>query len=234
MPMVTEIVGVSGAGKSTLSAALNDGNRQIRAGITVWGLPFSMLVGSSLLSLPALFILCAERRRIYLEEIKQVIRLNAFYRLLKREIGNRNSVPAALFLDEGIVFVLAKLRVENFGGQKNSGGFMSRWEKHALDRWSALLNGVVWLDAPDELLVERIRTRAKKHRMKHQPDAVIYDFLARYRASYEQIIKELNSRNPLKVIRFRTDDASLDRMAGEIIQFIDRQSAAGSKSNQGW
>jgi deoxyadenosine/deoxycytidine kinase len=226
MPLVAEIVGPSGAGKSTLSGMLNDAERNVRAGLTVWGLPFSMLLAAAFLSVPALIGLCAERKRFRLDEIKQIIRLNAFYRRLKKESGiNVKSNYKALFLDEGIVFALAKLRADRAADAKTHKILTSKWEENALNRWSEMLNAVIWLDAPDHLLIERIRCRTKQHRMKHKPDDEIYEFLARYRASYEQIINELKSRGRISVIKFRTDDATIDRMANEIFQFVERKDA---------
>jgi deoxyadenosine/deoxycytidine kinase len=220
--MIAEIVGPSGAGKSTLSVRLNSPGTNIRAGITVWGMPFPLLIGSAIVSLPTLLMLWVERRRITAGDVKQVVRLTAFYHRLKRKVGVSERTDTALFLDEGVVFALAKLRADDLSRNESAVvGSMKRWEQKALDKWSEMINAIVWLDAPDDMLIERIRTRSKQHRMKHRPDREIYDFLKRYRASYEGIIDELRSRKKdLAVLRFQTDQASLDLMADKIVDLV--------------
>jgi hypothetical protein len=195
----------------------------IRAGLTVWGLPIPMLIGSTILSVPTLILLFADRRRVRKDDLKQVIRLAAFYRRLKSEGMANCSARSALFLDEGVVFALAKLRADKRASKSlTASGPMAKWEKNALDKWSKMLNAIVWLDAPDDLLIKRIRSRAKKHRMKDRPDNEIHEFLKRYRTSYKEIIDELKTRSDeINILKFRTDEASLDRMARDIVALIN-------------
>ena len=47
---------------------------------------------------------------------------------------------------------------------------------------------VIWLDAPDEILLDRIRNRQQEHIVKTQPATIGYEFLDRYRAEYEFIL----------------------------------------------
>ena len=223
-PLIAEIVGASGTGKSTLSETLNGRGQKIRAGITVWGLPLRQLLIGGFLTLPALLVLYMERRGFRRGEIRQIIRLDALYRLLKKEIraGNAAECRTALFMDEGIVFALAKLHADSSDAGKENGEVMRRWEVDALDRWARILGAIVWMDAPDELLAGRINTRAKDHRMKDKPGGEVREFLARYRASYERIIAELQTRSDrIEVISFRTDRDSPEEMTDEILRYIE-------------
>jgi deoxyadenosine/deoxycytidine kinase len=216
--LIAEIVGPSGAGKSTLSAALNASGRSVKAGITVWGLPVASLLTSGLISLPDLASLSIQRRSAKSDELKQVIRLTAFRRLLKRYTGTENGRRYnTLFMDEGVLFALAKLRADI--GQECAGTRLVQWEAKMLDRWSGILDAVIWLDAPDMVLIERIRTRAKLHRMKDEPDHRIKEFLTNYRTAYEFVVSEITQRSSIRVLRFTTEDLDSAAMAEEVIKF---------------
>ena len=225
-PLVAEIVGPSGAGKSTVSAFLNSNGASARAGITIWGLPTASLVTSGLISLPDLARLSFERRSVRRDELKQAIRLTAFRRLLGRYIdGNKDRHYSALFMDEGVVFALAKLRADigiEFASER-----LKRWEQKMLDRWSKMLDVVIWLDAPDAVLTQRIRSREKLHRMKDEPDHRVNDFLKNYRAAYESVVSELIRRGNVRVLRLNTENFDPAGISEEILRFTGAEITPG-------
>lgn len=217
--VVAEIVGPAGAGKSTLTKVLRERDGSLRTGLSVWGLPPTLLCLNAFLSLPRFVGLYRSRGRIRRDEVKLIVRLSALHQLLGRESSKNYRT---LLLDEGTIFALVKLLA--FGDKPKSnrdGGARSNhldaWTQSLLNRWARRLDAVIWLDAPDEVLAERIRTRGKAHRVKDKTDEEIYAFLARYRESYERVISELTARHGLKVIRFSTESHSLEEMADQIL-----------------
>jgi broad-specificity NMP kinase len=217
--MVAEIVGPAGAGKSTLTKVLRERDRSMRTGLSVWGLPPTLLCLNALLSLPRFVGLYRSRGRIRRDEVKLIVRLSALHQLLGRESSKSYRT---LLLDEGTIFALVKLLAfgDNAKGNRNGNGrsnHLDAWTQSLLSRWASRLDAVIWLDAPDEVLAERIRTRGKAHRVKDKSDAEIFAFLARYRDSYERVISELTARHGLKVIRFSTEHQSLEEMADQIL-----------------
>ena len=55
-----------------------------------------------------------------------------------------------------------------------------------------------------------------------KPGGEVREFLARYRASYERIIAELQKRSDrIEVISFRTDRDSPEEMTDEILRYIE-------------
>ncbi|MEP7214046.1 MAG: hypothetical protein ABI791_13280 [Acidobacteriota bacterium] len=220
-PFIAEIVGPAGAGKSTLSSRLNGHEGRIRAGISVWGLPLATILIGSLLSIPTIFSLSLHRKRVRVSDLKQVVRLNALHRHVKRkrEVGEDADFDA-LFMDEGVVFALSKLRADNAVEHKVVSNSMIEWERKMIDRWSETLDAIVWLDGPDDLLAERIRTRDKQHRMKDKSEEEIIDFLGIYRTAYQDVISDLRASGRIDMMQFRTDDDSPDRMATEIFRLI--------------
>lgn len=219
-----EIIGPSGAGKSTLSNLLNTMNSSIVAGITIWGLPRWILAKSSFVSFPAFVRMVIEDGTFNLENGKQIIRLHAFYDyirlsvLRKKTIENRVSIESdnVLFLDEGAVFALSKIRADRQHYRRS----MEQWEKNVLDRWSQMLDTIVWLDAPNSILIERIRTRRKNSRMKYKSDDEINEFLKRYRDAYLRTVTRLQARGDLRILKFDTHERSLESIADELITFL--------------
>ncbi|HJU53676.1 MAG TPA: hypothetical protein VJ715_03855 [Pyrinomonadaceae bacterium] len=215
--VVAEIVGPAGAGKSTLTQVLRQRDGTMRTGLSVWGLPPTLLCLNAVLSLPRFIGLYRSRGRIRRHEVKLIVRLSALHQLLGRESSKNYRT---LLLDEGTIFALVKLLAFGDGGKSNGNGrsnHLDEWTQSLLNRWARRLDAVIWLDAPDEVLAERIRSRGKAHRVKDKTDQEIYDFLARYRDSYERVISELTARHGLKVIRFSTEHYSLEEMADQIL-----------------
>jgi deoxyadenosine/deoxycytidine kinase len=216
--VVAEIVGPAGAGKSTLTRVLRQRDESLRTGLSVWGLPPSLLFLNAFTSLPRFFGLYRSRGRIRRDEVKLIVRLSALHQLLGRESSKNYRT---LLLDEGTIFALVKLLAfsdKNGNGKSNGrSNHLDAWTASLLHRWARRLDAVIWLDAPDNVLAERIRTRGKAHRVKDKTDEEIYEFLARYRRSYERVISELTARHGLKVIRFSTELETLEQVADQVL-----------------
>ncbi len=207
---VAEIIGPAGAGKTSLSQLLRRG-QDVRSGLSVWGLPPTLLGISAFYSMPNLVALCLQRKCFNWEDLKLVIQHNALLRLLNTESTKGYQ---ALLLDEGTVFALAKLRA--FGTQTVTAGD-DHWMQSLFNKVASRLNAVIWLDAPDAVLARRIRERDKPHRMKAGSDAEIENHLSLYRKSFERVVAELSKRNGLKVFRYRTDEVSLEEIANKVL-----------------
>ena len=218
-PFVAEVAGPAGAGKSTLARVLGGLGAGVRTGVGVWGLPLPLLAAGAASSLPRL---ARARRQLGWDGAGLVVRLCALHRLLGRaEVGG----DEAVLLDEGAVFALAKLGAAGSNratGEADGGatGESGAWAFRLLAGWAARLDAVVWLDAPDAVLAERIRRRDKPHRMKESSDAEVYEFLARYRAAYGRVLSELTRRQGLRVLRLSTERESAEGVAGRVLEFI--------------
>lgn len=147
------------------------------------------------------------------DNAKLIVQHNTLLRVIQRE-----SVKGydALLLDEGTVFALAKLRVYSPGMNGNS----ELWMHDLFDRLAGMLDAVIWLDAPDAVLTQRIRDRSKPHQLKYESDAAIQDHLMRYRNSYDLVVSELNRRNGLQVFKFSTDELPLQQIAERVVSRV--------------
>lgn len=224
--IVAEIVGPAGAGKSALARALRGRDAAVRTRRGVWGLPPSSLLAGALASLPALFRLWGEGRRISWGDFGLIARLDALHRLLGRKPGaprregDEGDEGEALLLDEGAVFALAKLRVSERERSRGAGWHLDCRAQSHIARYAERLDAVIWLDADDAVLARRIRERDKPHRLKGGTNAEIQNFLALYRDSYRQVLAELSARRGLKVIRLNTNGESPERLADLVLSEI--------------
>lgn len=129
----------------------------------------------------------------------QLTRLRALWPAVARAVDS--GAPLVL-LDEGPVYALAKL--EAYAHVADEAGFFgARW-RSALARWREALDVVVWLDAPDELLVHRIRDRAKAHPVKVAGTLEAAHFISRYRAAYDVVAARLCTAGGPRLLRIDT------------------------------
>ena len=209
---VAEIIGPAGAGKTSLTSLLKQ-NKDVRAGLSLWGLPPALIARGVVSSFPTLFALCRERKRFEWDDVKLIIQHSALLQLVTLESSKGYQ---AVLLDEGAVFALAKLQA--FGPM--AGSFETKsWVRSLFNKLAPTLDAVVWLDAPDAVLAQRIREREKPHRMKDGTDADIRDHLRLYRDSFERVVSDLTRLNGLKVYRFSTDKEPIEAIAQKVLSY---------------
>jgi thymidylate kinase len=124
-------------------------------------------------------------------------------------------------LDEGPVFALAWLRL--FGHQRRRGDALAPWRKQLLEEWAAVLNLVVLVNAPEAVLLERIRARDKPHRVKHRTAEEIGAFLAAYRGAFDEVIAALTAQHGVQVVTLDSDGAAIDRTAQRLLELLEEQ-----------
>ena len=136
--------------------------------------------------------------------------------LLRKESRDGNKV---IILDQGPVYLLAEMRLfgPEYLRQKAAEGF---WQD-LFDRWRTTLHMVIWLDAPNDILLDRIRSRQQEHILKTEPAMVVYEFLDRYRVEYEFILSVLTSKKAnLQVLRIDTGQQRPQDVANQFLSEI--------------
>jgi hypothetical protein len=196
--IVVELVGPAGAGKTTLAEGVSAVDPSVRGGLSLWGLPRPRLFAAAVPLLPT-FIAAAllPRRRLQWGMMAQMIRLGALRRVVRDEAAKHR----VILLDEGPVFALSWL--DFFFTQY--GNRAAAWRRRAVADWAALLDMVVFIDASDSTLAQRIRDRDKDHMVKSSSDEEIYGFTAGYRKAFDRVIAEISKAGHLVVDALRTD-----------------------------
>lgn len=213
-PLVAELVGPAGAGKSALSHRLVGRVGALRA--SVWLLPRGWWVVNAVRSLPALVALCVATRSLPWEEMRQIIRLRTLRQLLARRAARRAPL---VVLDEGPVFALAYTRL--FGYERWRTDAPAPWWHRALREWMGALDVVVLLDAPDDVLARRIRSRDKEHRVKQSSDSEIDAFTAAYRKAFTLAIDTLVAETGARVTTLQSDGEGADRTVERLLELLE-------------
>ena len=84
-----------------------------------------------------------------------------WHQVLKRRLSGNDSITV---LDQGPIYRLVFMR--EFGPEFTNSNVYTRWRNSMLNQWAATLHIVIWLDAPDAVLFQRINSRTEEHRVK--------------------------------------------------------------------
>lgn len=197
--IVAELVGPAGVGKTTLARELARDGDGAPPSVSVWRLPWWLLLRSAAALLPAAFLRSSPGRPFSWRELKQLIRLHALFGLVGRLSSRRYRL---LLLDEGPVFVLSWLRIR-CNRDLDSSRFAALW-RAAVTQWLPVLDATVLLDAPDAVLAERIRTRDREHALQRGTDQEVRSFVTRYRVAIAEALRVLAGSTSTRHFTIRT------------------------------
>ena len=212
--LVVELVGPAGVGKTTLAHKIQRVDPRVHVGLSVWGLPRARLLRGAIGLVPTIVMAVLRRRRLRWVEITYMIRLEALRRVLRR-VKARHRV---IILDEGPVFGMSWL---DLAFAERGVRPPARWRRRTLARWVDVLDSVILLDAGNEELAERIRSRSKMHRMMNGSDRAIQRFANDYRKAFDTVIDDLGRAGRLAVHQVRTD-GPLNRSTARLKSMLAR------------
>ena len=132
----------------------------------------------------------------------------AYLQALPRALRGREGI---VVFDQGPIYFLTRpiLLDERLGS----------WWQRTFDTWSSLLDAVVWLEAPDAVLLDRINARGKLHRLKGSEDQAAFEVLAQGRRAHEGAIARLDGQAPTPaILRFDTSERSADEIVDEVLE----------------
>lgn len=218
--LIIELVGPAGAGKTTLSRVLTHRNPMIQIGsdIELRKTKYIPVILRNTMSLLPIFLKSIRNDRHFTwEEIKYLIYLAGWREVLRQEAADG---ATAVLLDHGPVFKLATLN--EFGPESLKTDQFANWWDRMFKQWASTLDLVIWLDAPDTILDERINSRDQRHSVKGKSESEVVHFLARYRTSYEEILAKLRIAGATQLLQFDTSRTSIEQVADEILSALNR------------
>lgn len=214
--VVVELVGPAGAGKTTLARGVTAADPTVHSGLSLWGLPRRRLVRSAMGLLPTILRASVNRKPLRAAEMAQIIRLGALRGVVEDEAARHR----VIILDEGPVFALSWLDVFF---SRNGDRVPASWRRRVIAEWATLLDVVVFIDAADITLANRIRSRQKDHVVKDLPDAEIFGFSDGFRRAFERAIGELAQVGHIVVDSLKTDTGPVDENTARLMTKLTRR-----------
>lgn len=209
-PWVVEFVGPAGTGKSSLAEALVNlpGKARLARPPYFRNMADWPFFGANLIHfLPVLsrMMLDPTRRNPSPRQVVWMLTLQGWH----KQLQNVKEPEKVHLLDQGPVFIMTDLyRMRCINLQDR---LVKAWWTGVIENWADTLAAVVLLDAPNKLLIERIRSRRKWHLMKDRKDVDLINFLEDYRLWFERVIAQISSQNrAFRVIRLNTGKMDLN------------------------
>lgn len=207
--LFVELAGPAGSGKSTLTKALSECDTNIQIGAypytrDVRNLPFFLHNAIPLIPIFISLHRHGLNRKLTRGQQVTMIILQGWPWLLRQTCRADGNI---VILDQGPVHMLSDLL--RFG-PNNLRQIASSWWDRTCQEWGNLLHVVVCLDAPDAVLLDRVRHREKDHGLKHGTDLQAIQFLDRCRKTQDSTLAcmQRNSHGPT-VVCFNTSEISL-------------------------
>ena len=224
MSRILEIIGPPGSGKSTLARGLLENETGMVAGQRIrlkqpghW----AALVRYAAVAAPRFAGVVRNGRRLTWQQTKSLFVLHRWQTVLSLQGASTSDV---IVIDQGPIFRLAS--IHGFGPSGLRDSRYQSWWSEMYELWAGQLDTIIWLDADDDTLLNRIYCRPRWHEiMADEENAQVY--LDTYRASYQHVVSQIASRRPVEILRLQTAGVT----PAEIFQQVIRTS---SHRNMDW
>jgi hypothetical protein len=132
-----------------------------------------------------------------------------------RSFLERRTPPGTVLLfDQGPLYALVRLQAE--GKPFTARPAFERWRDEMVEGWADELSVIVFLDAPDAVLWDRINVRPQDHKAKGEETKAGLRFIARYRRSFEDLLRKVEEPGGPQVVRFDTGSTTAAQIAERV------------------
>ncbi len=220
-PIMVEVIGTAGAGKTTLIKSLVENEKNIYIVSkpklrSVRNLSFVIRNSFSLFSILMEQFQFSELR--VSRKIWWLLFLNEVHTGLYEQKAESNTLG---MIDHGPIYMLTSLK--EFGSATFRTQAFQRWWNEKLKLWTSFLDLVIWLDAPNSVLSERINGRESEHPIKGKDEIEMNHFLDQYRAAFEQVADEIAINNfTLTILQYDSGHKNIDQIKSNILDVVAR------------
>jgi len=225
---VVELAGPAGAGKSSVFARLVARVHNVEVSPVLRTPPYAHVLATNVPAILATLIRHGAIRGLTPETVRSMLYLRALPGLIERRhlrTAGKKGVEAglaALPVSEGNVLVFDQGPLYLLSEAQLRDDRLNAWRKATLETWASHLDVIVWLDAPDAVLAERVDTRSKWHRLKGEGLEAAIDVFAEARDAYEAMISSLEARaDGPAILRFDTSRMSPDDVVDSLLERVD-------------
>jgi thymidylate kinase len=150
-----------------------------------------------------------------------MVYLKAWPHILKSQALKSQAMQSGttILLDHGPIFKIATL--DAFGPERLKSRGFEQWWHDVFKQWAFTLDVVIWLNAPEKILIERINARHQRHAVKGKSEFEAQEFLTRYQNSYERVLAKLVEYGGPTPLKFDSSQASVEQIADEILLTCD-------------
>jgi GTPase SAR1 family protein len=227
-PITAEVLGPPGAGKSSLVASLCNHSDEVRQ-VSVYCRPSNLLPWiRSGVALTPLLVGRAWDKRSLQKDLIWMIRLEASRPILRRKSLRS---PSMLLFDQGPAYTMVRLHDAVTDSKQTS--LFRRWWAEKLQVWADALDLLIMLDGPDEVLMDRIRGRAKFHALKGDFEGEAHQILMNERKLYGAVLAELQTGQGIRVMHFDTSRRSIDAIAAQTMASLGFSDTAEDRTSDG-
>lgn len=208
---VIELLGLPGAGKTTVVQAVAS------TGTVAVMSRYRSLANVPAYSMAALRLApalasgswkgCSWRDR------NRLIRLESSRSIVRRHARSRAD---AFVFDQGPVFLLKQLSGSDCA--RSTAAEARRVE--ILRRWGRTFDLALVLDAPDDVLLQRVRSRGKRHPLQDMSDDLARQALDAERRSLELLLEELRGYGTVRTQRIDTSESSQGATEAAVLRSI--------------
>jgi thymidylate kinase len=205
---VVEIIGPAGSGKTSVARKLSAISNSLVTSIS-WHDHVSSLFKVIFRRIIQIFAWIAGR--VPVATIKEIIGLETELDIMEKH-KKRHVLPCRnLVLEIGPIFKVAKMLME---AEVKDPEMIERMCR----KIAGIIDVLVWIDAPNDILQRRINSREKQHIMKHQAGDSLREFLEGYRKAFSGVISESGGDFP--VARFDSSKMTVDELSAAIMRLL--------------
>jgi adenylate kinase family enzyme len=219
---IAELIGPAGSGKTTLLEALAERNPDVlptpepsRLELLPFYARHAALLLPTGLSRPRAALAFQEREA----------RAMTYARAWHAPAEARAQAGRHVLMDHGPLFRLAFL--DEFGTPLTHTPAFRRWWEGTFSLWEGSLDLLIRLNAPDDVLVKRVRGRRVGHALKSKTPVDARRFLGRYRDAFDRVIDRFAPATRPRELQIDTSRASIEEVA-DLVQdaLVERNRAA--------